>query len=139
MHINPYCWDGSNNFNGTWLKVTRSTTIGQLKTREIFNGGRRKCPSDSFTLGESTTGKDLRDDTTVGSIVCNDKGVIILYFYSCSYFVQKEGSGHSEYKTFAIHDFPNWSKAISEQLKGSIRKKKVQFTLAFPGRTIVYH
>ena len=68
VYVQPFIWGDfdSGRFEGTSLVVPKSTTIGQLKNMKIFDGGRRNCPPDSFTLKNVATGTAFQDDAVVG-------------------------------------------------------------------------
>ena len=126
------------------MRVAGRTTIGQLKTMKIFDGGKRQFPPDSFTLGDYWGSKELNDSATVESLtpggsLSDDRRLVL---YSCSYHIQKEGSKHLEIKTFvnrAFADLPDWCDVVAEQLsEGSKRKTRILSTMTLPGGTIIY-
>ena len=141
VFIGPYRWDTKNSYIWTEMRVAGRTTIGELQTMKIFEGGIRQCPPDSFTLGDCWGSKELKDDATVESITPGVDHIRYLVFYSCSYRIQKEGSKQSEIKTFVNGEFPRvsfWCNVIGEQLsKGSKRKKRIHSTMTLPGGTIL--
>ena len=135
-------WYDGNWCSGTELEVRLSTTIGELKKMKIFDNGRRKCPPDSFTLADAKTQKELADDDTVAGIPpFGSAGNGWLNFYSCSYYIQREGSSQPPvYETFFNDDFrriPYWSNVISAKLNSQGRRMHSHTTL--PGGTILCH
>ena len=141
MRICPYWWNEDNRCAGLDMVVMKSTTIGELKTMEIFEGGRRKCPPHSFTLADCKTGKKLEDDVIVGSIPTHLFGVRYLDFCSCSYCIQfEEGDNLSQNKTFFNGDLGNycyWLHEIRSEL-GRRKSERKNNPIVFPGGTVEY-
>ena len=136
--------------HGTDLRLKKSMTIGELKNMKIFDGKRRKCPPDSFTLGDRVTGKKLEDDVTLGSLApyLQDGtvssidphlfGARCLNFYSCSYYILQD-SLQSHQKTFVNTEFPSkcyWLDVITQEI-GQRKSQRKNNPMVFPRGTVL--
>ena len=124
------------------MEVKKSTRIEDLKKMKIFDGGRRKCPPHSFTLGDPNTGKKLEDDDTLGSIHPHPiHGVRHLNFYSCCYYIQfDEESRNTLQKAFFNDMFPlncHWLDVIMKEL-GQRKNQRKNNQMVWPGGIVEY-